>query len=168
MSLTPQQREAVDYPDNLLLQACPGSGKTRTIVARLVKEVEALRDTPFAAACITYTNSAVLELEERVGALLQPNDDRSYVISTIHAFCLNEILRPFVSRTPGFNGAMKVLTRDRPEFESIADHAAAKVNWYRLGLWDYESFGNLNLDASGRLIGAALDNEQLRRAAPHF
>lgn len=168
MSLTAQQREAVDYPGNLLLQACPGSGKTRTIVARLVKEVEALRDTPFAAACITYTNSAVLELEERVGDLLQPGDDRSYIISTIHAFCLNEILRPFAARMPDFNGAMKVLTRDRPEFEQIANHAAAKVNWHNLTIWDYEGFGNLNLDASGRLIGVALDNEQLKRAAPHF
>lgn len=31
MSLTPQQKEAVAHQGNLLLTACPGSGKTRTL-----------------------------------------------------------------------------------------------------------------------------------------
>ena len=170
MSLTPQQKAAVDHPGNLLLQACPGSGKTRTIVARLVVEVEALRGTPFAVACITYTNAAVLELENRVASYLAPADGRNFVISTIHAFCLNEILRPFAARLPGFarGGPMKVLTKDRPEFQEFADYAAAEVNWLNLSFWDYEGFANLNLDASGNLIGIALENEALRRAVPHF
>lgn len=168
MNLTAQQRAAVEYPGNVLLQACPGSGKTRAIVARLIKEVEALRGTPFAAACITYTNSAVLELEDRIRAFLYPSDERSYLISTIHSFCLNEILRPFASRLPGFRGGLKVITADRPEFQSIADYAASKVGWFNLGPWDFESFGSLNLDASGNLIGVALGNEPLKNAAPHF
>ena len=53
MSLTPEQRAAIDCAQNVLLTACPGSGKTRTIIAKLVKEVERLRDTPRAIACIS-------------------------------------------------------------------------------------------------------------------
>ena len=34
--LTPEQREAVEHDDNLLLTACPGSGKTRVILAKLL------------------------------------------------------------------------------------------------------------------------------------
>ena len=34
--LTPEQREAVEHDGNLLLTACPGSGKTRVILAKLL------------------------------------------------------------------------------------------------------------------------------------
>ncbi|RVP06370.1 hypothetical protein CN085_33150 [Sinorhizobium meliloti] len=46
MKLTPQQQLALDHPGNLLLKACPGSGKTRTIVAKLVNEMEEVRGMP--------------------------------------------------------------------------------------------------------------------------
>ena len=168
MSLTEEQRTAVGHPGHLLLTACPGSGKTRVIVSRLAREVERLRGTPRAAACITYTNTAVQEIEQRLAARLQPGDQRHYSVTTIHSFCLNSILRPFAWMVPGFNGTMKVLTRDRPEFEAIVRHAAARVNLVRIDARDYEAFSSLNLDAQGQLIGAALGNEAVARAAPHF
>ncbi|WP_252759597.1 ATP-dependent helicase [Ciceribacter sichuanensis] len=168
MSLTAQQKAAVAHDGNLLLQACPGSGKTRTIVQRLIKDIEGIRETPFAVACITYTNAAVQELEHRISSDLQPGDERHYVISTIHAFCLNEILRPFAFRIPGFNGSMKVLTRDRAEFQEIAEYAADAVGWHNLNYWDFEGFAGLNLGVNGELIGTALNNEPLKAAAPIF
>src|SRR5690606_35588816 len=116
-----QQQRALDHPGNVLLKACPGSGKTRTIVAKLVKDVEALRGTPFSVACITYTNAAVSEIDARVAAHLMPDDQQNYVVSTIHSFCLHHVLRPFASRVEGFSGAMKVLTSEREEFTHIAD-----------------------------------------------
>lgn len=33
--LTDEQRDAVEYSGNLLLTACPGSGKTKTLVSKL-------------------------------------------------------------------------------------------------------------------------------------
>ncbi|MFW8643163.1 UvrD-helicase domain-containing protein [Rhizobium beringeri] len=51
--------------------------------------------TPFAVACITYTNAAVNEIDARVAAHLMPDDQTNYVVSTIHSFCLHHILRPF-------------------------------------------------------------------------
>lgn len=168
MKLTPQQRAAVDFDGNLLLKACPGSGKTRTIVAKLVEEVERLRDTSFSVACITYTNAAVQEIEQRATSQLAPGDERVFLVSTIHSFCLLQVLRPFASRVPGFSGAAKVLTRDRVEFSEIADYAAAKVGRAGLTFSEYEAFGNLGIGAGGELIGSALENDMIKAAAPHF
>lgn len=44
--LTPQQTEAVAHGGNMMLTACPGSGKTRTLIAKLVAEIEGVRGTP--------------------------------------------------------------------------------------------------------------------------
>jgi DNA helicase-2/ATP-dependent DNA helicase PcrA len=120
MTLTTEQRNAVACDDNILLTACPGSGKTRTITARLAQEIEKLRGSPQAVACITYTNAAVQEIEQRLAAHLLDGDEQHFVVSTIHSFCLSEVLRPFAWLVPGFVGSMRVITRDRPEFEEIA------------------------------------------------
>jgi DNA helicase-2/ATP-dependent DNA helicase PcrA len=61
-----------------------------------------------------------------------------------------------------------VLTQDRPEFEAIARYAAEQVNFFNLGARDFEAFASLSLDAHGNLVGLALTNEAVRRAAPHF
>ena len=75
MSLTLEQLAALNCDRNILLTACPGSGKTRTIIAKLVREVEHLRGTSRAVACITYTNSAVQEIEHRARTLLNLGDE---------------------------------------------------------------------------------------------
>lgn len=168
MKLTPQQQLALDHRGNLLLTACPGSGKTRTIVAKLVADVEGLRGTPFAVACITYTNAAVSEIDARVSAHLMPEDHVNYLVSTIHAFCLHQILRPFASRVSGFSGAMKVLTTDREEFTDIADEAAEQIGRYDLRFDDYQKFGNIGLDTVGNYVGSALDDAMIMAAAPYF
>lgn len=168
MNLTAQQKAAADFPGNLLLQACPGSGKTRTIVEKLVREIERVRETPFSVACITYTNAAVQEIDTRVAAFLMPGDEKHYVVSTIHSFCLHSILKPFAWRVPGFNGAMNVLTRDREEFADIVTHAAGQINLFNLRFTDFEAFANLSRDAKGAPAGSALNNDMVRKAAPHF
>jgi len=151
MSLTPEQRLAVDCDRNILLTACPGSGKTRTIIAKLIKEVERLRGTPRAVACITYTNSAVQEIEHRSAILLKSGDETNFIVSTIHAFCLNNILRPFAWRFAGFTSLPKILTRDNPDFELISQHAASQIGYLNLTPSDYEAFEGLNIDAAGAI-----------------
>ena len=168
MTLTAEQRAAVACDNDLLLTACPGSGKTRTIAARLAREIDRVRGSPQAAACITYTNAAVQEVEQRIAAQLLDGDERHYIICTIHSFCLTQVLRPFAWLVPGFAGTMRVLTQDRPEFEAIARNAAEQVNFFNLVARDFEAFASLSLDANGRLIGLALTNEAVRRATPHF
>lgn len=168
MILTSEQKAAVACDDNLLLTACPGSGKTRVIVARLLREIDRLRGTSKSAACITYTNTAVQEIEDRASQLMEPGDEQHLSVSTIHSFCINAILRPFAWLSSGFNGAIKVITRDHPEFEAIAIHAAAQINYHHLDQRDYEAFSNIAIDAQGNIVGSALDNAIVQRAAPHY
>lgn len=166
--LTAQQRAAVNYPNNLLLTACPGSGKTRTLIAKLVHELEEVRHTPRAICCITYTNTAVEEIEHRALEQLCPGDDQHVTVSTIHSFCLNEVVRPFGWLRPGFRSSRRVLTRDDPNFEEIARYAAGKINLFNLQSKDFEAFESISLNARGELIGMALQNEAVRRAAPFY
>lgn len=166
--LTDQQQEAVQYPENLLLTACPGSGKTRTLIAKLVKEIEAVRGSPRKIACITYTNTAVDEIEQRVDEQLGPTDEHYYAVSTIHAFCLTEILRPYGWMMEDYSRTATVLTPDNPDFEAIARHAAAQVNYHQLTQKDFEAFESLSMNANGNIIGLAAQNTAVARAAPYF
>lgn len=97
-ALHPKQREAVLHPGNLVLRAGPGSGKTRTLVARigylLQTQISAFRGV----ACITYTNAAADEIRRRV-LRSGMRVEGQISCSTVHAFCLNEILRAFAALT---------------------------------------------------------------------
>lgn len=168
MSLTNEQLEAIAWDNNLLLTACPGSGKTRTLVAKMVLEIEKVRNSPRAVACITYTNTAVQEIEQRASLHLRDGDSLHYTVATIHSFCLNEIFRPFSWKLPNFNGVSRVLTRDQPEFEQIVRYATECINCFNLSAQDFNDFESLNLDASGSIIGPALNNEVALKAAPFF
>lgn len=95
MILTKSQREAVSHPGHVLLDACPGSGKTRALIAKLLRACDAVRGSSQRVACITYTNAAVHEIEERLHRLGAHGDAELCHIATIHAFCLQQILRPF-------------------------------------------------------------------------
>jgi DNA helicase-2/ATP-dependent DNA helicase PcrA len=94
VKLTAEQYDVVNEEQSCLVKACPGSGKTRAIIAKLLKVCEEVRNSPRKVACITYTNAAVHEICRRiqkVGGL----PDGSCEINTIHTFCLLNVLRPF-------------------------------------------------------------------------
>jgi DNA helicase-2/ATP-dependent DNA helicase PcrA len=66
MKLTDPQRQAVNHDDNTLVVACPGSGKTRVLVAKLLRSLDDVRGSARQLACITHTNAAVFEIENRL------------------------------------------------------------------------------------------------------
>jgi DNA helicase-2/ATP-dependent DNA helicase PcrA len=92
------QRMAVLHPGNVVVRAGPGSGKTRTLVARVAYLLDTRIPRFRGMACITYTNAAASELHRRVSSL-QVSTDGRLACSTLHSFCLNEILRPFAAVT---------------------------------------------------------------------
>ncbi|MFF7127215.1 UvrD-helicase domain-containing protein [Streptomyces sp. NPDC008240] len=96
--LHPTQRTAVLHPGNVVLRAGPGSGKTRTLVARAAYLLETQISAFRGLACITYTNAAADEIRRRVFQRGVRADGR-IACSTVHAFCLNEILRAFAPLT---------------------------------------------------------------------
>ncbi|MGW1328231.1 ATP-dependent helicase [Streptomyces antibioticus] len=96
--LHPTQRAAVVHPGNVVLRAGPGSGKTRTLVARAAYLLETQISAFRGIACITYTNAAADEIRRRVLKRGVRTDGR-ITCSTVHAFCLNEILRAYAPLT---------------------------------------------------------------------
>lgn len=90
--LHPKQRDAVLHPGAVVVRAGPGSGKTRTLVARAGWVLEAMTPAFRGAACITYTNGAASEVRRRLAAL-GTRKRELLACGTLHAFCLNEVLR---------------------------------------------------------------------------
>jgi DNA helicase-2/ATP-dependent DNA helicase PcrA len=158
MKLTEEQRVAVRCDKDVMLTACPGSGKTRVIISKLSRAIEAVRDTPRAVACITYTNAAVHEIEARLRDHIQPGDDQYFDICTIHSFCLNHVFRPFCYLIQGYKNGFKVLTPDSSDFE---EHAAAVLESHGRpapSLSDLEDFAQIRVSPDGQPVGHAIEH----------
>jgi DNA helicase-2/ATP-dependent DNA helicase PcrA len=164
LTLTAEQKDAVRCDDDLMLTACPGSGKTRVVISKLSRVIDDVRDTPRAAACITYTNAAVNEIESRLRHHLQPGDDVYYDICTIHSFCLNYIFRPFCYLIKGYKNGFKVLARDSAEFEQHVTAVWAQHGKYNLTFWDFEDFTQLSVGLDGKPVGNAIERGALTTA----
>lgn len=126
MKLTPQQQEAVRHGAHSLVVACPGSGKTRTIIAKLLTCVDKVRESARRIACITYTNTAVYEIEDRLRSYGSGGDAEYCEVSTIHAFCLNNILRHFYWRAPELAKGFVVLPPDDEHYIKLATEVCTR------------------------------------------
>lgn len=91
--LNSQQREVCINEGNILLQACPGSGKTRTLIYKLAYLVEKYVTSKKLNIAITYTNRAADEIKERLGKIDIAMD--KVWVGTIHQFCIEFIIRPY-------------------------------------------------------------------------
>ena len=70
-SLNNEQREAVlDFDHNLLILACAGSGKTRTITQKIAYAVSEGLYRPYQILAVTFTNRAAEEMRTRVADAL--------------------------------------------------------------------------------------------------
>lgn len=92
-SLSLEQKNACEYMENMLLTACPGSGKTRTLSYKLAFLVNKFQDSRRLHIAITYTNRAADEIMSRLDALDMTADN--VWAGTIHQFCMEFIIRPY-------------------------------------------------------------------------
>lgn len=91
--LSLQQQDVVNLSGNVLVTACPGSGKTRVLTAKVLAGVEKLSTRWQKVAALTYTSRAADEITNR---LREHGYDGSQLwTGTIHAFALEWILRPY-------------------------------------------------------------------------
>ena len=91
--LSVEQQAACTALNNIVLTACPGSGKTRTLTHRLAYQVIQEPDSKKKKIAITYTNRAAEEIINRLEGM---NIDLSSVwTGTIHQFCMHFIIRPY-------------------------------------------------------------------------
>lgn len=92
-SLSPEQNRACKCVENILLTACPGSGKTRTVSYKVAFLVNYFHESRRLHIVITYTNRAADEIMARLDALDVTADN--VWAGTIHQFCMEYIIRPY-------------------------------------------------------------------------
>src|SRR6478752_7706957 len=85
--LNESQKQAVLQTDGpVMILAGAGSGKTRTLVARIQYLLEEKRISPFSVIAVTFSNKAAREMRERLAVNTQINVG-ALQVTTFHAFC---------------------------------------------------------------------------------
>jgi len=93
-TLNKKQREAVEKPRvPVLMLAGPGTGKTRTLIARIIYQINHYSIPPEHILALTFSNKAASEMQTRLKAILKSKAEKVKT-STIHSFCL-DILRKY-------------------------------------------------------------------------
>lgn len=105
--LNKEQEAAVNDDGNVLLIACPGSGKTHTLVNKVAKELSNIETHRKFIVAITYTNNAAEEMKIRIKKM-GINIDQLWV-GTIHSFCLEWILRPYSMYAESLSGKFEII-----------------------------------------------------------
>lgn len=95
---TPDQKAAIESQANMVITACPGSGKTSVVVEKIRREVTTLKSYQGIIG-ITFTVKASKELKQRCKR--DGLDTKASFFGTIDHFCLAEFIFPFISRLYG-------------------------------------------------------------------
>ena len=128
---------AVAEPGHVCLVSCPGSGKTRVIVAKLLYCIELVRDTTRRIACITHANAGADEIDSRLRETCFGGEDLYYEVATIHGFALQNILRPFYHLLPELRNGFTILASDA---DAYSEKAKELIRQYDLGAFAYDEF----------------------------
>lgn len=122
-SLNKEQFEAITSPDSILLTAIPGSGKTRSLINKVIFEYDE-NDNRFIVA-ITYTRRAANEIEDRIQEQLGFMPSNIW-IGTIHKFCLEFIVRGYGSYSNYFSKNFQIISE--PDQKKIKQELRKKYN----------------------------------------
>ena len=126
--LNAEQVAAIETPGSVFLTACPGSGKTRTLTYKIARELSLLTSDKQRVVAITYTHRAADEIHERIEQL--GVDTSQLWIGTIHAFCIEWILRPYSMYHPDLKNGFRVINAHDTEraHEALCGQAATKLS----------------------------------------
>ena len=85
--LNESQKQAVLQTQGpVMILAGAGSGKTRTLVARIQYLLEEMNVSPYQILAVTFSNKAAREMRERLAVNTQINIG-ALQVTTFHAFC---------------------------------------------------------------------------------
>lgn len=140
-NLTKEQLNAATYDENLLLTACPGSGKTKTLVAKIAYKLQNQNLGKKFLVAITYTNVAADTITDRLDSFSIPSDN--LWIGTIHSFCLEWIIKPYKGFSSRTHKGYRLI--DQYEAQDILDSIKKNLN-----LNSYEKI-NTKLNPDGNI-----------------
>ena len=113
VKLNEQQELAANHLDGpCFVSACPGSGKTATIIERTIRMIEN-GVNPKAILSLTFTNKAADEMKERIAKAVGKDAAENLYMSTFHALAAN-ILRK-IGGSIGYGGKMTIYDSDDQE-----------------------------------------------------
>lgn len=93
--LNDEQKRIIDANEKyIVVSACPGAGKTYTVVRRIEKELNEIKEHQGIIAC-SFSNEAANELKNRISKSIDIS--QSY-IGTIDSFVLKCVIGPFINR----------------------------------------------------------------------
>ncbi len=99
--LNPPQKQAVESSARaILIQAGPGTGKTRTLTAKIAYLVSEKKTDPGSILVLTFTNKAARELAQRIETFI-PQGSSQVTAATFHGFCLSGL-----KKYTGFEGGL--------------------------------------------------------------
>lgn len=128
--LSQEQADAVKYEGNLVLTACPGSGKTRVIIYKLAHELLKLEDNEKKKiAAVTFTVRASEEIFKRL-ELIGVKSNKVWS-GTLHSFCLEWILRPYSAYIPSLVNGFSIA--DEPYCGGIISDLKSKL---KINAWE--------------------------------
>lgn len=91
-ALNDEQRAAVECEGHALVSACPGSGKTRVLIARAEHLLR--QNTTHQVLAVTFSREAAQEMATRMNARgLPPAQRRRFDAGTFHALALQQLTR---------------------------------------------------------------------------
>lgn len=93
LRLNSEQQRAVDFEEDVVITACPGSGKTRVLTARVIRGVSELKSPKERVVALTFTIRAADEIQARLDQENVPSEQ--LWAGTIHSFALEWVLRPY-------------------------------------------------------------------------
>jgi len=131
-----EQWEAYGSQGNCVILAGPGSGKTKTITIKIARLLAEDVRPPRRIARITYSNACVGELRTRLRKLDVEYDDR-LLVSTVHSFCLTELVLPY-ARLAGIDVPDPLVvaspSQSRELFRQahIQELGSPPPNWFRV------------------------------------
>lgn len=121
-SLNTNQKKAVLHNQGpLMILAGAGSGKTRTLVAKIGYLIDQMQLSPYKVLALTFSNKAAREMRERV-ALEVNADIGALQVTTFHAFCA-KLLR---SEARHIGLSQNFTIYDKSESKAIAKNILAR------------------------------------------